>query len=593
MKSCEGRLWAAAVAMVATASTTMVVVSGQTAGSAQRACEALATSRVTPEMIGLPTKGADIKSARLVAAAPETKTPTRGNGSGVTLARPEYCEVKGEIVSVDPAAPPIRFQVNLPTEWNGKALQQGGGGFDGNVVTAIGALPRALDTTPYPITRGYATFGSDGGHDGNDGSFAVNEEALTNFAGAQLKKTHDVAMALIKARYGRAPRRTYFVGQSEGGREGLTVAQRFPTDYEGVVVTAPAINYTNAMMRFVDVATALARPGGFLTPPKVKAFGDAVLSQCDMNDGIADGIVGNYLGCNFNASVLRCAGGADTGDTCLSDAQLATLDATYRQTEWKDASGKVIMRYPRMLYGGGENQPGGMPAWITGRAPMPHPQPAGKGMNQQQLGLGTASFYGNSALRYFIVKDPAFDTFEFDPKPYAKQIVAAVKLLESNDPNLSAFQKHDGKLLMLHNTADLAVSPMSTINYYNEVVKTLGKKTVDQFARLYVVPGGDHGGGGDVPSKVDLLGMLDGWVDGGHVPAEDAVAQEFDAERHVTRSKPLCMYPNYPRYVGQGDKNAAASYRCTPTGQLSTAAPGPQSSTNASKHSARAARRRE
>lgn len=567
MQSSASRWLAGTVAVAAMASTmTMVMVSGQTSGGAQQACEALAASRIAAATIGLPTKGADIKSAHLVAATPEAKTaPTPFNPSGVTLARPEYCEVKGEIISVDAAAPPIRFQVNLPTDWNGKALQQGGGGFDGAVVTAIGGLPRAPDTTPYPLSRGYATFGSDGGHDGNDGSFAVNQEAMTNFAGDQLKKTHDVAIALIKARYGRTPGRMYFVGQSEGGREGLTAAQRFPNDYDGVVVTAPAINYTNAMMRFVDIATALARPGGYLTPPKIKAFSDAILSQCDMNDGVKDGIVGNYLGCNFNASVLRCAGGADAGDTCLSDAQLATLDASYRQTEWKDAAGKVIVSYPRMLYGGGENLPGDMPAWITGRAPMPHPQPAGKAMNAQQLGLGIASFYGNSAVRYFIVKDPAFDTFDFDPRPYAKQLVAAVKLFESNDPNLSAFQKHGGKLIMLHNTSDLALSPMSTINYYNAVVKTLGRRTADQFARLYIVPGGDHGGGGDVASKVDLLGMLDGWVDGGHAPAEDAVAQQFGADLHVTRSKPLCSYPNYPRYVGQGDPNAAASYRCTPT----------------------------
>jgi feruloyl esterase len=567
MNISDGRRWASAVTVVALGAwMAMAVVRGQTPGGAQQACETLATSRIAAETIGLPTKGADIKSARLVAATPETKAaPTPGNPSGVARARPEYCEVKGEIASVDPAAPPIRFQVNLPSDWNGKALQQGGGGFDGAVVTAIGTLPRAPDTTPYPLMRGYATFGSDGGHDGNDGSFAVSQEALTNFAGAQLKKTHDVAIALIKARYGRSPRRMYFVGQSEGGREGLTVAQRFPNDYDGVVVTAPAINFTNAMMRFVDIATALARPGGFLTLPKVKAFGEAVLAQCDMNDGVKDGIVGNYLGCNFNASVLRCQGGTDTGDTCLSDAQLATIDAAYRQTEWKDAAGKVIVTYPRMLFGGGESQPGGMPAWITGRAPMPRPQPTGKGMNQQQLGLGTASFYGNSALRYFVVKDPAFDTFDFNPKPYAKQIGDVVTLLASNDPNLSAFQKRGGKLIMLHNTADLAVSPVSTINYYNAVMKTLGKTTVDQFARLYIVPGGDHGGGGDVPSKVDLLGMLDGWVEGGHAPAEDATAQEFDADLHVTRTKPLCRYPNYPQYSGQGDPNVAASYRCTPT----------------------------
>ncbi len=561
----ERRWWASAAAVVVAIVWTAVVLRGQTATSAQQACEALATLRIPAETIGLPTKGAEVQSARLVAAAPETRTATRGNPSAVTLARPEYCEVKGQIAPMDPAAPPIRFQANMPSDWNGKALQQGGGGFDGNLVTALGALPRAPDTTPYPITRGYATFGSDGGHEGNDGSFAVNAEALTNFAGAQLKKTHDVAMALIKARYGRAPRRMYFVGQSEGGREGLTVAQRFPNDYDGVAVTAPAINYVNGMMRFVDIATALARPGGFLTPPKIKAFGEAVRAQCDMNDGIKDGIVGNYLGCNFNPSVLRCDGGADSGDTCLSDPQLATLNATYRQTEWKDAAGNVILQYPRMLVGGGEDQPGGMAVWITGRAPIPRPQPAGKGMNQQQLGIGTASFYGNSALRYLVVKDAAFDTFDFDPKPYAKQIVEAVKLLASNDPNLGAFQKRGGKLIMLHNTSDLAVSPVATINYFNAVVKTLGRNTVDQFAQLYIVPSGDHGGGGDVPSKVDLLGMLDNWADGKHAPAEDAIAQEFGSDRQVTRSKPLCMYPNYPRYVGHGDPNAAASYRCTPT----------------------------
>jgi hypothetical protein len=135
------------------------------------------------DRIGLPTGGAVVSSARLVAAVPEVRSaPTPINPSGITMARPEYCEVKGEIHSVDPAAPPIRFQVNLPTEWNGEALHQGGGGYDGNVVTALGALPRAPDTTPYPITLGYVTFGSDGGHEGNDASFAVNQEALVNFA---------------------------------------------------------------------------------------------------------------------------------------------------------------------------------------------------------------------------------------------------------------------------------------------------------------------------------------------------------------------------------------------------------------------------
>jgi pimeloyl-ACP methyl ester carboxylesterase len=565
MKIGKGRRWTCAFAAAAVfAGTAVVVVRAQSAGTDQQACIALAMSRIPVEMIGLPTKGAEVKSAQFIAATAQTKAaPTPFNPSGVTLARPAYCEVKGEILPVDPAAPVIRFQVNLPSDWNGKAMQLGGGGYDGTVAAATGALPRASDTTPYPITRGFATFGSDGGHEGNDATFATNQEALTNFAYAQLKKAHDVAMALIMARYHRAPLKTYFVGQSEGGREGLTVAQRFPQDYDGIVVTAPAINYTNLMLRFNDASTALARPGGFLGTAQIKAFGDAVLAQCDMNDGVKDGIVGDYLGCNVDRSALQCKG--DTGDACLTQPQLAALATIYDPKDWKDASGKTIASYPRFLVGGGEAAPGGMSAWITGRAPLPRPQPAGKAFNAQQLGLGIGAFYGNSAVRYLVVKDPAFDSFDFKPQQYAQQTIQAVQLLASNDPNLAVFQKRGGKLIILHNTSDLAVSPIATMTYYEAMVKKLGKNTVDQFARLYIVPSGDHGGGGDVPSKVDLLGMLDQWVDHGRAPGEDAIAQEFGADRNVTRAKPLCMYPNYPRYVGSGDPNAAASYRCTHT----------------------------
>ena len=319
---------------------------------------------------------------------------------GVVIASAGYPE------SSDPGRP-IRGLTEAASVPGALVFHAGTAARDGNVVTAIGALPRAPDTTPYAITRGYATFGSDGGHDGNDGSFAVNQEAMTNFAGAQLKKAHDVAMALIKTRYRRAPRRTYFVGQSEGGREGLTVAQRFPNDYDGIVVTAPAINYVNAMMRFVDVATALARPGGFLTPPKIKVFSDAVLAQCDMNDGVKDGLIGNYLGCNFNASALRCSGGTDSGDTCRSDAQLATLEATYRQTEWKDAAGNVVVTYPRMLVGGGENLPGGMPAWITGRATMPHPQLDALTEREREIVACVATGRSNDEIAAELVVSPA------------------------------------------------------------------------------------------------------------------------------------------------------------------------------------------
>ena len=532
-------------------------VSAQTSGDPAQRCAALQSMSVAPSTIALPTKGARVTSARLAAAAPETKD-AQGR---VTLARPEYCEVKGEIASVDAAAPPIRFQVNLPTGWNGKVVHMGGGGYDGNVVTAIGAGPRAPDTAPYAISRGFATFGSDSGHEGNNASFALNEEALTNFAYAQLKKTRDTAMSLIKARYGRMPEKTYFFGQSEGGREGMTVAQRFPRDYDGVIVTAPAMHFTRIMMHFNDIATALAKPGGFLTPENIAAFGSAVLAQCDTNDGVADGIVGSYLGCKFDASALRCGGASAPKEGCLTDAQLETLNVVYGPTTWKDASGKAIVSYPRYLMGGGEALPSGLAQWTVGRNPMPRPQPAGAAMNQQQLGIATGGFYGNSAVRYLVTKDPALDTIGFDHRQYADRIAAAVKLLDSADPNLREFQMRGGKLLMLHNTADLAVSPVATMEYYDAVVKMLGADTVAQFARLYIVPGGDHGGG-NAPSKVDLLGMLDRWVAGGQAPTGKEIAEEYGPDQRVTRSKPLCAYPTYPQYEGSGDKNAAASYRC-------------------------------
>lgn len=521
----------------------VLVMHAQQGGDAARRCEALQSLQVPASAIGLPSKGVRIGSATVVAAPAE------------------HCEVKGEILPVDAAAPPIRFQVNLPADWNGKALQMGGGGFDGTVVTGLGALPRAPDSAPVPVTRGYATFGSDSGHAGNDAAFASNDEALTNFAYAQLKKTHDVALALIKARYDRLPAKVYFAGQSEGGREGLTVAQRFPQDYDGIVVTAPAIHFVNVMMHFSDVATALAQPGGYLSPANVKAFAAAVLAQCDMNDGVTDGFVGDYLGCAFDASRLRCGGAAAAADGCFTDAQLHTLDAIYRPTSWKDASGKELVSYPRYLVGGGEDNPGDMPAWITGRSALPRPQPAGP-LNAQQLGVGISSAYSNSAIRYLIAKDPSLDTLAFNPQAYPKQILAAVKLLASDDSNLSAFQKRGGKLIMLHNTSDLAVSPVATMNYYEAVVKRAGSKTAQQFARLYIVPGGDHNGG-NAPSKVDLLNLLDRWVVDGEAPGEIASAEEYSADHKLTRSKPLCAYPNYPRYTGSGDKNVAGSYRCT------------------------------
>jgi len=199
-------------------------------------CAELEGRSIPAPVIGLPTRGALIWSASVVkAAAP-------GNRNG------EYCRIVGSIRAVQDTTPDIRFEVNLPSRWNGRALQMGGGGYSGVVVSGTEPMPFAPDSTP--LARGYATFGSDSGHVGNSGraDFAANDEAIVNFGFGHLKKTHDVALALIQMGYGRGPEKTYFAGGSTGGREGLTVIERYPADYDGVIANAPAINFSGVRL---------------------------------------------------------------------------------------------------------------------------------------------------------------------------------------------------------------------------------------------------------------------------------------------------------------------------------------------------------
>ena len=196
-------------------------------------CAALQGIAIPREHIGLPTSGAVVIAASIVPAG------DAGNVNG------EFCRVLGAIHPVDPTAPPIRFQVNLPTTWNGKALQMGGGGYNGSVVTGLNGAPNQIASAPTPLAQGYVTLGSDSGHEGGggfDGSFALNDEALANFGHLQVKKTHDVAMHLVKTRYGSLPRRSYFAGGSQGGHEALIAAQKYPADYDGVIAQYPAYN---------------------------------------------------------------------------------------------------------------------------------------------------------------------------------------------------------------------------------------------------------------------------------------------------------------------------------------------------------------
>src|SRR3954471_16327058 len=390
-----------------------------------QACAAL-KDPIAASAIGLPSSGATIESAELVAPAPLAVNPKPPFGPpppeiATIAATPEYCKVLGAIAPVDPKAPPIRFQVNLPTQWNGSSVQFGGGGFNGVLISGLSLPPSGRPDKPSPLMRGFATYGTDSGHQNAPGvplqAFALNDEALVNFAYASYKKVRDVAVELMKRRYGSAPKRLYFVGSSEGGREGLTMAQRFPADFDGIFSRVPVINWTGLQAAGTRVGVAQMAPGGWLDRDAVKLVQDAVLADCDARDGLADGIVSDYEACRraFDARRVACAPGQTSG--CLSEAQMRAVEALYAPYRFPYPLANGVISYPGWGRGGeaasGSGPVGGWPSWQTGEAaPTLPPRPS----------ASRAWLYGSGAIQYFYARDPAFDPRRFDAQAHATRV---------------------------------------------------------------------------------------------------------------------------------------------------------------------------
>ncbi len=514
--------------------------------------------------IGLPSGGGTIDAADVVSPSPlmQAELPFGPLPSylAVVPAAPEYCKVTGAIAPIDPKAPPIRFQVNLPAQWNGSSVQFGGGGFNGVLITGLGLPPLAPPDRPSPLARGFVTYGTDSGHQTAPGvplqAFALNDEALTNFAYASYKKVRDVAVALTQRRYGRGPSRLYYVGFSEGGREGITMAQRFPGDYDGIFSGVPVINWVGLQAAGTRVGVAQAS-GGWIGPDKVKLVHDAVMAACDQLDGLADGIISNTEACKrvFDAANLACAPGGATG--CLSEAQLGALKAMHAPFEFSFALANGVRSYPGWGLGGeaaqGTGPVGGWVSWQTGTAaPTLPPGPASS----------RGWLYVSGTVRFFFARDPDYDVTRFDTAQFADRLREISALMDSTDADLSAFSAHGGKLIMFENMADYAQSPYAGIEYYKSVLARMGQASVDGFMRLYVTPGADHMGVG-APSSVDMLDVLTGWVESGKAP-RDLVQQLHEAKPPfaVVSARPMCRYPAYPHYRGS-EPAKAESFTCT------------------------------
>jgi pimeloyl-ACP methyl ester carboxylesterase len=505
-------------------------------------CHGLQHVKLSATVIGLPTTGADVTSAAVRYAGEMA-----------------YCRVMGRIHPVDPAADDIRFELNLPEQWNGKALQYGGGTFDGYLAATdgLGRTTVGVKSQATPLTRGYATFGSDSGHhhryfplpdaiNAVNAKFARNPEMQRNFAGDALKKVHDVAAELMERRYGQAAKRMYFIGGSTGGREALRVAQRFPADYDGVLAAYAAWDQVELDLQFMRTAQALYAPGGFLGRAQTRLILRTVEKRCDAQDGLRDGIISDPDGCHVAAETLRCGDGRKHRG-CLSTAQFHTLETFDSEQRTAMPLSNGVASIPG--YNALEGMDLGHAVGLL-RFPLRNP-----------VFLFNSFGYviGDDVTRNFLSVGYHFDSRKFDVKTGGKwrdELVQQAREIDSTDANLEPFVERGGKLILVHGTVDAVIPTNSTVDYYQRLQATLGVQTTAKFARLYLVPGLGHGVG-KFNGGFDTVGVLDAWVDKGVAPKDLVVT-----DNHSGRTRPLCEWPAWPRYAGEGDVNSASSFTC-------------------------------
>ena len=488
---------------------------------------------------------AKVASAELVSAGGElagVKIP-----AGAIAKVPAFCRVR--VTDMPTGDSDIKTEVWLPVAgWNGKYRAQGNGGFAGEI-----DFPGMASA----VEQGYATSGTDTGHATGGAGFALGHpEKVKDFG---WRAVHDMSVetkALVKAFYGKAEEKAYFTSCSDGGREALMEAERFPGDFDGILAGAPAYNWTALVSAAAkNDKTLMATPGAYLPASKLPAITAAVLAACDGQDGLKDGVVSHPEACRFDPAVLAWQG-AET-DACLTEPQMATLKELYAAK--KDPAGKDV--FPGYTPGA-ESAPGSWDVWMVGKK-------AGDPTLMMYFGLG---FFKDFV---FGREDWSLGTFDFgrDSKVALEKTGEA---LNATDTNLKPFEARGGKLVMYHGWNDPAIPALSSVAYYDGVVKALGKSEAEKAVRLYMVPGMLHcsGGPGVVDfgqdrteargdAEHDVFTALEQWVETGKGPGT-LTAVKFvgeDASKGVAKTRPVCVYPGWAKYVG-GDVTKAGSFAC-------------------------------
>lgn len=505
--------------------------------------------------------------ARAVMPAP-TELSTRHVAAGTRRAGDKptgqmlggHCVVKGRIdprIGVGGRAFATGFELSLPDDWNGRLLYLGGGGNDGRVrdTTLSSSISGG---TPSPLAQGFAVVSTDAGHDGVDGSFALDPRARVDHAFDAHHKTALAARALAQAHYGRLPHHSYFSGCSGGGRQGMMFAQRYPELFDGINAGAPAMRVSSgatvaAMWNTLKFEAAAPRDAAG-APILSRAFSDGDLklvaarinAACDAADGLADGMVQHTAACRFDPAALQCSG--EKTDNCLSAPQVQALKAFAAGPT--DSAG-------RALYAG---QP-----WDPGIA--------GPGWRQWTLGKSATAkadaryvFLMVDALKheFFTPPDPGFDyqRFDFDRDPARMQWFSA--LYDTyEDTRLTAFKARGGRLLFVHGMSDPIFSATEMLDYFGALAANHGGlDAVQGFARTYLVPGMNHCSGGPATDQFDAIQAMVDWVEKGQAPDRILAKAAPNNAWFPNRSRPLCPFPRYARYGGQGPVDDAASFQC-------------------------------
>lgn len=447
---------------------------------------------------------------------------------------PAYCRVEGVInrrTGVDGEEFGIRFALAMPDKWNSDFLMQGGGGSNGIVAPPLG-LNAAGDTPG--LMRGFAVVSTDTGHQshhpGFDFAFRKDQQAYLDFAYLANAEVAALAKQIIAQHYGKPAAYSYFSGCSTGGREGMILSQRYPAAFDGIISGDPAMRtgLSNlAIGQWIPVAFNQIAPKDAQGKPIItqaitdrdrKLIIDALLKQCDAKDGVADGMISDPLGCDFDPAVLTCKQGET--ESCLAPEKVAAI----KKIMGGPKTSEGIQVYPGLLYDTG----------ITASGPI-------RGI----LAPGPGIF------------GPATTAMNLNVEKQAMQ--DAQPLVDSLSTNLTTFSQHGGKLIFYHGDSDPWFSPLDTFGYYKDMAEANGGlATVLKWSQFYFVPGMSHCGGGPALDRFDLLGAMVNWVEKGTAPAYVvATGKAFPG-----RSRPLCPYPKHAQYKGQGDTQDANNFEC-------------------------------